>query len=70
MDLMLKEHGVLLPNGRHQWTQMGQGPNMVLWVYSLVSASLAAVIVQQMSESVLLAEVAFMVTVLMIFNYY
>jgi hypothetical protein len=70
LDLMLKEHGILLPNGRHQRTQTGKGPDVVLWVYSLVSASLAAVIVQRISESVLLAEVAFMATVLTIFNYY
>jgi hypothetical protein len=69
LDLMIKEHGVVLPNGRHQW-KTGQGPDMVLWVFSMVSASLSAVIVQRMTESLLLAEGAFMATVLLIFNYY
>lgn len=68
LDLMINDSGVQ-PNGLHHW-KTGQGSSPVLWVYSLVSASIAAVIIQRMTESLLLAEGAFMTTVLLLINYH
>ena len=48
----------------------GQGPDPVLWVYALVSSSIMAVIVQRISDNILLSEMAFMITLLSIFYYY
>jgi hypothetical protein len=44
----------------------GSGPDSVLWGFCLITASIAAVIVQRMTQSMLLAEATFMITTLMI----
>lgn len=69
LDLMLKEHGIKSSDGRHRRAP-GTGPDTVLWLFNFVTAGIAAVVVQRITASILLAEIVFMATVLVILAYY
>jgi hypothetical protein len=68
LDLKLKDHHGIIVN--QQQRTVGQGPDVVLWMYAFVSAGITSVIIQRMTESLMLAEIGFMSTVLTILYYY
>jgi hypothetical protein len=69
LDLLLKEHGIKSSDGSHHWAP-GTGLDTVFWLFNFVTAGIAAVIVQRMTASNLLAELVFMATVLVILAFY
>jgi hypothetical protein len=48
----------------------GTGPDSVLWTFRFVTASIVAVIMQRMSDSLVLAESSFLITIIYLFQYY
>lgn len=66
LPLLLDHHKMGLESKLHT---PGSGPDAVLWGLCLITASIAGVIVQRMTQSFLLAEGTFMLTTLMILKY-
>ena len=64
----LKEHDGGSFRERKEHNKGSLGP--VLWIFSITTATITAVIVQRLTESLLLAEGAFMMTVLGVINHF
>lgn len=66
LPLLLDHHALAQ---EHKLHRPGSGPDAVLWELCIITASIASVICQRMTGSILLAELSFMATVLLILKY-
>ena len=82
LDILMKQQHMPAASGANSITEAAAGVlptaafakaggmGTVLWVFSITTATITAVIVQRMTESLLLAEGAFMMTVLAVINHF